>query len=71
MFGKGAVVRAKPLNLIIDLQPLDQTQLDRIDRLAGSLSASNILPTWRVTFSTGRARRGFWRGLTCRCWCAP
>jgi HPr kinase/phosphorylase len=43
MFGEGAVVRAKPLNLIIDLQPLDQTQLDRIDRLAGSLSASNIL----------------------------
>ena len=43
MFGEGAVVRAKTLNLIIDLQPLDLSQLDRIDRLAGSLSASNIL----------------------------
>ena len=43
MFGEGAVVRHKTLNLIIDLKPLDQTQLDRIDRLAGSLSATNIL----------------------------
>lgn len=43
MFGEGAVVRYKILNLIIDLKPLDQTQLDRIDRLAGSLSATNIL----------------------------
>lgn len=43
MFGEGAVVRRKTLNLIIDLKPLDQTQMDRIDRLAGSLSASTIL----------------------------
>ena len=43
MFGEGAVVRRKTLNLIIDLKPLDRTQLDRIDRLAGSLSATNIL----------------------------
>lgn len=43
MFGEGAVVRAKTLNLIVDLQPLDRNQLDRIDRLAGSLSATTIL----------------------------
>jgi HPr kinase/phosphorylase len=43
MFGEGAVLRQKPLNLIIDLQPLDQFQLERMDRLAGSLSATSIL----------------------------
>jgi HPr kinase/phosphorylase len=43
MFGEGAVVRSKTLNLIIDLQPLDQQQLECIDRLSGSLSARNIL----------------------------
>ncbi|EGV19254.1 HPr(Ser) kinase/phosphatase [Thiocapsa marina] len=43
MFGEGAVVRSKTLNLIIDLQPLDQQQLECIDRLSGSLSVRNIL----------------------------
>ncbi|RKT43751.1 HPr(Ser) kinase/phosphatase [Thiocapsa rosea] len=43
MFGEGAVVRSKTLNLIIDLQPLDKHQLESIDRLSGSLSVRNIL----------------------------
>jgi HPr kinase/phosphorylase len=43
MFGEGAVLRSKTLNLIIDLQPLGQQQLECIDRLTGSLSALNIL----------------------------
>ena len=43
MFGEGAVERVKTLNLVIDLQPLDQQQLECIDRLSGSLSAMNIL----------------------------
>ncbi len=43
MFGEGAVLRTKTLNLIIDLQPLDRQQLDSIDRLTGSLTATNIL----------------------------
>ncbi len=43
MFGEGAVLRNKTLNLIIDLQPLDQRQLECIDRLSGSLTAANIL----------------------------
>ncbi len=43
MFGEGAVVRSKTLNLIIDLQPLDQQQLECIDRLSGSLSVRNVL----------------------------
>jgi HPr kinase/phosphorylase len=43
MFGEGAVLRSKTLNLIIDLQPLDHRQLECIDRLSGSLSVSNIL----------------------------
>ncbi|MBK1716076.1 HPr(Ser) kinase/phosphatase [Thiocystis violacea] len=43
MFGEGAILRVKTLNLIIDLQPLGPPQLDCIDRLAGSLSAMNIL----------------------------
>ncbi|MBK1643494.1 HPr(Ser) kinase/phosphatase [Thiocapsa imhoffii] len=43
MFGEGAVVRSKTLNLIIDLQPLDHQQLQSIDRLSGSLSTCTIL----------------------------
>lgn len=43
MFGEGAVLRSKALNLVIDLQPLDQQQLAGIDRLTGSLSAMDIL----------------------------
>lgn len=43
MFGECAVLRSKTLNLIIDLQPLDHRQLECIDRLTGSLTASNIL----------------------------
>ncbi|PQJ96605.1 HPr(Ser) kinase/phosphatase [Chromatium okenii] len=43
MFGEGAVLRSKTLNLIIDLQPLDQQQLACIDRLTGSLTIANIL----------------------------
>lgn len=43
MFGEGAVVRSKTLNLIIDLQPLNQEQLECIDRLGGSLSVHNVL----------------------------
>ena len=43
MFGEGAVVRSKTLNLIIDLQPLDHQQLQGIDRLSGSLSTCTIL----------------------------
>lgn len=43
MFGEDAVLRGKTLNLIVDLQPLAQPQLDCIDRLTGSLSALNVL----------------------------
>ncbi len=43
MFGEGAVLREKTLNLIIDLQPLNQEQLNSIDRLTGSLTATTIL----------------------------
>jgi HPr kinase/phosphorylase len=43
MFGEGAVVRRRLLNLIIDLKPLHEPELQRIDRLAGSLSSTNIL----------------------------
>lgn len=43
MFGEGAVLRDKTLNLVVDLQPLAQPELECIDRLAGSLSAMNIL----------------------------
>jgi HPr kinase/phosphorylase len=43
MFGEGAVVRRRLLNLIIDLKPLHEPELQAIDRLAGSLSATNIL----------------------------
>ncbi len=41
MFGEGAVVPSKSLDLIIDLQPLDHPQL--ANRLEGSLSATAIL----------------------------
>lgn len=43
MFGEGAILRNKTLNLVIDLQPLDPQQLACIDRLTGSLSAMTIL----------------------------
>ncbi|NEX19160.1 HPr(Ser) kinase/phosphatase [Thiorhodococcus mannitoliphagus] len=43
MFGEGAVLRNKTLNLVIDLKPLDQQQLACIDRLTGSLSAMLVL----------------------------
>ncbi|MBK5962844.1 HPr(Ser) kinase/phosphatase [Thiocystis minor] len=43
MFGEGAVLRNKTLNLVIDLQPLNQQQLECIDRLTGSLTAATIL----------------------------
>jgi HPr kinase/phosphorylase len=43
MFGEGAVMRDKTLNLVVDLQPLARPQLECIDRLAGSLTAMNIL----------------------------
>ncbi|NEV63064.1 HPr(Ser) kinase/phosphatase [Thiorhodococcus minor] len=43
MFGEGAILRNKTLNLVIDLQPLDQRQLACIDRLTGGLSAMTIL----------------------------
>lgn len=43
MFGEGAVERTRVLNLIIELKPLVHTELEQIDRLSGSLSASTIL----------------------------
>ncbi|ADC63756.1 HPr(Ser) kinase/phosphatase [Allochromatium vinosum] len=43
MFGEGAVLRDKTLNLVVDLQPLAQPELECIDRLTGSLSAMNVL----------------------------
>jgi HPr kinase/phosphorylase len=43
MFGECAVLHGKTLNLVIDLQPLAQPQLECIDRLTGSLSAMNVL----------------------------
>lgn len=43
MFGEDAVRRSKNLHLIIDLKSLDQRELERMDRLSGSLSASNVL----------------------------
>jgi len=43
MFGEGAVVHRRVLNLIIDLKPLGQPELEQIDRLTGSLSGSTIL----------------------------
>jgi HPr kinase/phosphorylase len=43
MFGEGAVVRTKTLNLIIDLLPLEKYQVECVDRLTGSVSAKDIL----------------------------
>lgn len=43
MFGEGAILRAKPLNLVIDLQPLDPRRMTSIDRLTGSLSTMTIV----------------------------
>ncbi len=43
MFGEDAVRHTKNLHLIIDLRSLDQRELERMDRLAGSLSVANIL----------------------------
>ncbi len=58
MFGEGAILREKTLNLVIDLQPLDHHQLACIDRLSGSLSAMNILdvavPTITMPVAPGR-----------------
>ncbi len=58
MFGEGAVTLHKTLNLIIDLKPLDQSGLERIDRLSGSLSTSNILgvtvPRFTMPVAPGR-----------------
>lgn len=58
MFGEGAVLRTKTLNLVIDLQPLDQQQLACIDRLSGSLSAMNILgvPVPKITMPVAPGR---------------
>ncbi|GAB0148231.1 MULTISPECIES: HPr(Ser) kinase/phosphatase [Marichromatium] len=58
MFGEGAVQRSKTLNLIIDLQPLDQQQIAGLDRLTGSLSATDVLgvaiPTITMPVAPGR-----------------
>jgi HPr kinase/phosphorylase len=58
MFGEGAVARRKTLNLIIDLRPLDQSVLEHIDRLNGSLSATNVLgvtvPRFTMPVAPGR-----------------
>lgn len=43
MFGESAVRHSKNLNLIVNLQPLNERELARIDRLTGSLSARRIL----------------------------
>lgn len=58
MFGEGAVARRKTLNLIIDLKPLDQSILERLDRLSGSLSVTNVLgvavPRFTMPVAPGR-----------------
>jgi HPr kinase/phosphorylase len=58
MFGEGAVVRSKTLNLIIDLQPLDHRAIECIDRLSGSLSTRTVLgvpiPTITMPVAPGR-----------------
>jgi HPr kinase/phosphorylase len=58
MFGEGAVLRSKTLNLIIDLQPLDHQAIECIDRLSGSLSARTLLgvpiPTITMPVAPGR-----------------
>jgi HPr kinase/phosphorylase len=58
MFGEGAVLRTKTLNLVIDLQPLDQQQLACFDRLSGSLSVMNILgvPVPKITMPVAPGR---------------
>jgi HPr kinase/phosphorylase len=43
MFGESAVRESKILNLIVNLRSLDDGELARIDRLAGSLSARLVL----------------------------
>jgi len=58
MFGEGALAWRKTLNLIIDLKPLDQSVLEHIDRLTGSLSATNVLgvtvPHFTMPVAPGR-----------------
>lgn len=58
MFGEGAVARRKTLNLIIDLKPLDQSILERIDRVCGSLSVTKVLgvaiPSLTMPVAPGR-----------------
>ncbi len=58
MFGEGALARRKTLNLIIDLKPLDRSVLEHIDRLNGSLSATNVLgvavPRFTMPVAPGR-----------------
>lgn len=58
MFGESAILRAKTLNLIIDLQPLDQHRIVGIDRLSGTLSITTILeveiPTITMPVAPGR-----------------
>lgn len=58
MFGEGAMVQRKTLHLIIDLKPQDQPELQRIDRLSGSLSATSILgvtvPQFTMPVAPGR-----------------
>jgi HPr kinase/phosphorylase len=43
MFGEGAVVQSRHLNLVINLRAMTSAELASIDRLAGSLSGRNIL----------------------------
>jgi HPr kinase/phosphorylase len=43
MFGESAVRQSKNLNLIVNLRPLDETELAGIDRLTGTLSTRTIL----------------------------
>ena len=58
MFGEGAVTWRKTLNLIIDLKPLNQSVLEHIDRLSGSLSVTNVLgvtvPRFTMPVAPGR-----------------
>jgi HPr kinase/phosphorylase len=43
MFGESAVAQSRHLNLVINLRAMTAAELANIDRLAGSLSARNIL----------------------------
>jgi HPr kinase/phosphorylase len=58
MFGEGALARRKTLNLIIDLKPLDQSVLEHLDRLTGSLTATSVLgvtiPRFTMPVAPGR-----------------